>query len=75
MQLYVASDHSLCSRCVPPMISDMRTTPARYFIVCGFLDFVGNLLVTIPAPFVPGPVQVRDCYLIVGIRLHYLIVT
>jgi hypothetical protein len=33
----------------------MRTFPTRAFIWIGLLDAMGNLLGTIPAPYVPGP--------------------
>eukprot|EP01129_Flabellula_baltica_P002059 TRINITY_DN11919_c0_g1_i1.p1 TRINITY_DN11919_c0_g1~~TRINITY_DN11919_c0_g1_i1.p1 ORF type:complete len:385 (-),score=64.50 TRINITY_DN11919_c0_g1_i1:13-1125(-) len=37
---------------------EMRKTPLTVYIVLGALDAVGNILSTIPAPFLPGPLQV-----------------
>jgi hypothetical protein len=41
--------------CSGSITAIMRTFPTRTFIWIGLLDALGNLLGTIPAPYVPGP--------------------
>eukprot|EP00128_Syssomonas_multiformis_P005617 Colp12_sorted_trinity150504_noHs@10440 len=48
---------------------EMRKTPMKYYLILGGFDAFQNILSAIPAPFIPGPLQVVVSQLAIPINM------